>query len=411
MEARKKRIEELDILRGFALFGVLLVNLTMMHTSRTGFHVSRMGLEGINRLSALGIEIFFQGKFYTIFSILFGLGFYLFMNRGENAKTVENAKTAENAKASDHALKEEGFSSMTPFFIRRMILLLIFGILHLVFVWHGDILHTYALIGLILLWKRDKTEESLLRGILIWLLIAAFLNGVLTAMIEVPTLFHAMVTSERIPYADEIYSQGSYLELLRFRLVYEVQNIPVDLLFILPKILGLFYMGFYLGRIGLFENLNKHRDWIKKTFSISALVSLVLILILQYMSPFTGGEVPYYTLAFLEGSLGEVLTLTGSAFYMSGLLLLLDNSRWQKILRPLKYMGRMALTNYLVQTLFWSVVFNGYGLGLYGKLPYWSFFPLALGFFMLQLFFSKSWLSRQKTGPMEALWRRLTYGT
>lgn len=399
MEARKKRIEELDILRGFALFGVLLVNLTMMHTSRTGFSVSRMGLEGINELSALGIELFFQGKFYTIFSILFGLGFYLFMNRKELSDTSENA------------MEDEKLSNMTPFFIRRMLVLLFFGILHMVLVWHGDILHTYAIIGLILLWSRNKTDESLLRSTLIWLLFAAFLNGFFNAMIEVPLFFHAMVTSEMVPYADGIYSQGSYLALLRYRLVYEVQNAPVDLLFILPKILGLFYLGFYLGRKQLFQNLKGYREIIKKTFRYSALLSVLLILSLLFFRPYTGGEVPYYSFAFLEGFLEDILTLTGSAFYMSGLLLLLGLSQGKRILGPLKYIGKMALTNYLIQTVFWSVIFNGYGFGLYGQLPYWSFFPLALGFFILQIFLSKRWLSRQRTGPMEALWRRLTYRT
>lgn len=391
MEARKKRIEELDILRGFALFGVLLVNLTMMHTSRAGFSVSRMGLEGINELSALGIELFFQGKFYTIFSILFGLGFYLFMNREKDRETLANPL------------------DMKPFFIRRMLVLLAFGILHMVLVWHGDILHTYAIIGLILLWRRNKTDESLLRGALIWLLIAAFISGVLNAMIEVPALYHAVVTSEMVPYADGIYSQGSYMELLRFRVVYEVQNSLVNLLFILPKILGLFYAGFYLGRKQLFQNLTGYRETIKRAFRYSAAVSAVLILSLLFFRPYTGGEVPYYSFAFLEGFFEDILTLSGSAFYASGLLLLLGLSRWKKILNPLKYMGKMALTNYLVQTVFWSVVFNGYGFGLYGKLPYWSFFPLALGFFILQILLSKWWLSRRNTGPMEALWRKLTY--
>ena len=398
MEARKKRIEELDILRGFALFGVLLVNLTMMHTSRTGFSVSRMGLEGINRLSALGIEMFFQGKFYTIFSILFGLGFYLFMNRGERAK-----------ESGQQVLHHGNFPDMNPFFLRRMIVLLVFGILHMILVWHGDILHTYALIGLVLFWRRNKSDESLLRGALIWLMAAALLNGALTAIIEAPEVYQAIVTSEMIPYADEIYSQGSYISLLRYRLVHEVQSAPVDLLFILPKILGLFYLGFFLGRKQLFENLPGYHGIIKKTFQFCALSSILLIVILQFFAPYTGGAVPYYSVAFLEGFSQELLTLTGSGFYMSGLLLLLRRPRWKKALRPLKYMGKMALTNYLIQTVFWSVVFNGYGLGLYGNLPYWSFFPIASGFFIVQLYFSKIWLSHRKTGPMEALWRRLTY--
>jgi len=391
MEARKKRFEELDILRGFALFGVLLVNLTMMHTSQTGFSVSGMGLEGINELSALGIELFFQGKFYTIFSILFGLGFYLFMNRKKDSKALANPL------------------DMKPFFIRRMLVLLAFGILHMVLVWHGDILHTYAIIGLILLWRRNKTDESLLRGALIWLLIAAFISGVLNAMIEVPVLHHAMVTSEMVPYADGIYSQGSYMELLRYRVGREMQNSLVNLIFILPKILGLFYVGFYLGRKQLFQNLTGYREIIKKAFRYSAALSAVMILSLLFFRPYTGGEVPYYSFAFLEGLFEELLTLSGSAFYMSGLLLLLGLSTWKKIFNPLKYMGKMALTNYLAQTIFWSVIFNGYGFGLYGKLSYWSFFPLALGFFILQILLSKWWLSRRSTGPMEALWRKLTY--
>lgn len=390
MKARKKRIEELDMLRGFALFGVLLVNLTMMHASRAGFPVSRMGLEGLDSLSAWIIEVFFQGKFYTIFSTLFGLGFYLFMNR---------KKTGDE----EHAL------DMKPFFLRRMIVLLIFGILHMVFVWHGDILHTYAVIGFILLWKRSKTDEGILRGAMLWLGIAVFLNGLLTALSEVPSLYHAMMSSELIPYADRIYSQGSYIELLRFRLVYEVQNAPANLIFILPKILGLFYLGFYLGRKQLFQQLKDYRGVLVRVLRYSTLISLGMILGLEFFRPFTGGEDPYYTFAFLEGVFEEILTLSGSAFYSSGLLLLLQNLRWKKVLNPLKYMGKMALTNYLVQTVVWTFIFNGYGLGYYGEVPYRAFIPLAVIFFLLQALFSKLWLSRWKMGPMEALWRKLTY--
>lgn len=390
MKARKKRIDELDMLRGFALFGVLLVNLTMMHASRAGFPVSRMGLEGLNYLSARIIEVFFQGKFYTIFSVLFGLGFYLFMNRkgsGDGEKSVD----------------------MKPFFIRRMIVLLIFGVLHMVFVWHGDILHTYALIGFILLWKRDITDEGILRGAMLWLGIAVFLNGLLTGLSEIPSIYHAMMSSELIPYADRIYSQDSYLQLLRFRLVYEVQNAPVNLIFILPKILGLFYFGVYLGRKQLFQNLKEYQSLLVKALRYSLVISVVMILGLEIFRPFTGGEDPYYTFAFLEGVFEEILTLSGSAFYSSGLLLLLQNPKWKKALSPLKYMGKMALTNYLLQTVIWTLVFTGYGLGYYGKVPYRAFIPLAVIFFMLQALFSRYWLSRWNMGPMEALWRRLTY--
>jgi uncharacterized protein len=399
MEARKKRIEELDIVRGFALFGVLLVNLTMMHTSRVGFSVSRRDLEGLNYLSALAIEIFFQGKFYTTFSILFGLGFYLFMNR-HRAGAFSGSRWTEGHPGE-----------MSYYFIRRMLVLLVFGIVHMVFVWHGDILHTYAVIGLILLYRGNISEPSLLRRAAFWLGIAVLLNGVFSAMIEEPGLFQAMLTSERIPYADGIYSQGSYLTLLRYRLVYEVQDAPGNLLVILPKILGLFYFGSYLGRKGLFQNLSGYRPALQKAWKYSAFVSLLLILPTRFFSPYTGGETPYYTFAFLEGMFAEMLTVSGSLFYISGLLLLLYDPRWKKVLEPLKYIGKMALTNYLVQTVFWSVVFNGYGFGLYGKLPYWSFFPLAAGFFMLQIHYSKWWLNRRKTGPMEALWRKLTYQT
>jgi uncharacterized protein len=397
MEARKKRIEELDILRGFALFGVLLVNLTMMHTSRVGFSVSRMDLEGMNRLSALAIEVFFQGKFYTSFSILFGLGFFLFMNRTPPPSTDGTRLESPPAK------------EMSYYFIRRMLVLLAFGMIHMVFVWHGDILHTYAVIGLILLYSGNVSEQRLLRRAVFWLLIAALFNGFFSALIEETGLFQGMLSSPRIPYADEIYSQGSYLALLRYRLVHEVQDAPANLLLLLPKILGLFYLGCFLGQKGVFQNLKIHRAAIGKVFRYSAFSSLLLILLTRFFALYTGGATPYYTFAFLEGALGDLLTVSGSLFYMSGLLILLGYPRWKKVLRPLRYMGRMALTNYLMQTVFWSVVFNGYGLGLYGKLPYWSFFPLATGFFILQLFISKWWLARRKNGPMEAFWRKLTY--
>ena len=133
---KKKRVEQIDVIRGFALMGVLLVNMTMI--DGTLFSSVDPGLEGINLIFQKAIHFFAVGKFYTLFSMLFGLGFYYFMK------------------------KDEGERIGKKLYKRRLMALFCFGLLHLIFVWHGDILHVYALVGICLMLNTNTSSAKLL---------------------------------------------------------------------------------------------------------------------------------------------------------------------------------------------------------------------------------------------------------
>ena len=145
-----ERIRELDIVRGFALFGVLLVNIVMFNSTTYAEVTTNSVQQGFpDRLTAFIVQVFAVGNFYTIFSFLFGLGFYVFMERAE-----------------DKGLSAE------QFFKRRALFLVLFGVLHYVLVWRGDVLHAYGVIGLLLLRFRSKSLKSLGKWIIVLLLLS-----------------------------------------------------------------------------------------------------------------------------------------------------------------------------------------------------------------------------------------------
>ncbi len=370
------RVVEIDIIRGFALFGVLLVNMTMIDATMYS-HVSAFDLVNpFERFSALMIHFFAVGKFYTLFSILFGLGFYYFINK------------ADGKLVSGHLFK------------RRLIALFFFGILHLVFVWYGDILHVYAITGAVLLNSRNRSSKSLLKTAILLFLLSTVIF----------TLFQGSGGTQHdlsslAQEAENAYKQTSYIGMLQYRLTRELPMIAFNFLAVLPKILSLFIFGYYIGKRQLFASLEENLPLIKRTWRISTMVALACgIGYSLIMSGFIVGNLQMLAVIF-----DEVLTLSGALFYGCSLILLYQNERLKKIIAPLKYSGKMALTNYLTQTIFFTTLIYGYGFGLYGKIPYWGYFPIAVMFYLVQIGLSKWWLSHHKFGPMESVWRQFTY--
>jgi len=371
------RVVEMDIIRGFALFGVLLVNMTMIDATMYSYVSSAFDLiNPVARFSALMIHLFAVGKFYTLFSILFGLGFYYFMNK------------SDGTLVSGHLFK------------RRLFALFCFGILHLVFVWYGDILHVYAITGAILLTSRNRRSQSLLiTAILLFLLstaMFAWLQGNGGTQLDM---------SNVVQEAENAYTQTSYMGMLKYRMTHELPMIAFNFLVVLPKILALFMFGYFIGKRRLFATLDDNLTLIKRVWRISG--SVALICGLGY-TLITGGFISEQ-LEGLAVVFDEVLTLSGAIFYATTLILLYRNAKFRKIVAPLRYSGKMALTNYLIQTICFTTLIYGYGAGLYGKIPYWAYFPIAVIFYIIQIGLSKWWLTHHKFGPMEKIWRQFTY--
>jgi len=373
----KNRIIEIDVIRGFALFGVLLVNITMIDATLYAYVASAFDhVDPLTRLSALLIHIFAVGKFYTLFSILFGLGFYYFMN------------------------KQDGTTVSAHLFRRRLFALFCFGMLHLTFVWYGDILHVYAITGVVLLNSRNRSSRSLLKtAILLFLLstsMFAWFQGSGAAQGDMSAIMRE---------AEMAYSQPSYLGMVYYRVMHELPLIAFNFLTILPKILSLFMFGYYIGTRQIFESLEDNRMLINRVWRISGKTALFCGLGYTLIM---GGYV-FDHLDVLAVIFDELLTISGALFYATSLILLYRSPKFKKIVSPLKYPGKMALTNYLMQTICFTTLIYGYGAGLYGKIPYWVYFPIAVVFYTVQVLGSKWWLKHHKFGPMESIWRQFTY--
>ncbi|MEH7123662.1 DUF418 domain-containing protein [Bacillus sp. JJ1773] len=382
----KDRIVTLDVIRGFAILGIFLVNMP----SFTGSEF--MVYTGVDKTIRMLLDMFIQTKFYTIFSFLFGLGFYIFMKRAE-------------------ARGEKVFR----LFSKRLLALLLFGILHLVFLWEGDILHSYALIGFfLLLFYRRKAKTVLIWG-LILISLFQFITGASALFAYIGEQFDeslnisGQLQMERMEEGEkkiEAYTSLSYPELLQWRVPNELKEIIMNEPFVIPDVLGMFLLGLYAGKINLFRRVTE----LKRRLRIIQLITLLLSI-----PPLAAIIFSYSKLeevVFMH-SLGNYFYLhfsgfTLSIFYIVTIALLLEKQNWQRLLNPFRYVGQMALTNYLFQTFFGVIVF--YGFGLFGQISLAMGLLYSLIFYCVQIIFSHLWLKKFQFGPFEWLWRVMTYG-
>ncbi|SFI12006.1 MULTISPECIES: DUF418 domain-containing protein [unclassified Bacillus (in: firmicutes)] len=371
--SQNERIHSIDIIRGIAIFGIFLVNWPVLAGVESRDLTS--DYEGFDRYIRLFYDLFVQTKFYTIFSFLFGLGFYIFMERAE--KKTPHPKLL---------------------FIRRLLILFLFGFLHYVLLWDGDILHDYAIGGFLLLLFYKRQPKTLLIWSLIllsvWELFVLFMNLIMLLIPhETPNAFSTPV----VPLLD-----WSLQVQDRFTAFYS-EAISSSLI-MLPETVGLFLLGLYAGKKEMFRRVNEIDTKLKKWQIITFLSTLptwgIIITYFTINDPY----VPFTMIAFITLS-GKTLFI----FYIFTLMRLLQHAKWQKVFRPFQYVGRMALTNYISQTVVTLFVF-----GLLFKaniiFPLWGGTLFCIGFYIIQIFISRWWLSRYQYGPLEYIWRLGTYG-
>lgn len=372
----KTRILAPDVIRGFALFGVLLVNLTMMDATIGESLPHYTTLTGLNAAVSFFVHFFAQAKFYTIFSFLFGFGFFLFCDKPKE-------------------LRPEYF------FKRRLYALLLFGALHLTFVWCGDILHTYAICGFIMLSRVQKPNFNPKRSILILLTCSVLLMALLTSAVSTDNT-QTITSQYKIAY-----QSYDYLKMVQFRVTNELPLILLNLPIVILRILGLFFLGYWVGKERIFQNLKTHHQTIKKICFV-AMCGFILTIAIEIFLTTSNGN---WILSFIKALSNELSSLLGATFYITALIMALSKPWLKTFVSPLQYTGRMALTNYLTQTVVFTTFFYAYGFGYFQKLPIYAYLPIAIGFYLIQLIFSWLWLKNHTFGPMEKLWRKLTYGT
>lgn len=372
----RERVHFLDIVRGFALMGIILVNYFLIVDSAKGFDMQS------NDVFHNVVNWFASGKFITLFSFLFGVGFMIFMDRA--AQKVD---------------------SPNKLFARRLTILLGFGLLHLTFVWIGDILAYYAVAGFLLLFFYKRTAKT----ILYWL-ITLF---VIQLLIPIFTMLLNTVSSRssgKPDFADfELISHNSltYLASISDRWT-DMVTMASGSFSTVYSMFFMFLLGVYFVKMEFFKNMQAKKAIWNRIWVIFAIAFLITqgSTIIAAVNPFENTLWVNIATA-LEQNGG----LTGSMFYMSTLaMLFLHVPQLRGALMVFTKVGRMSLTCYLLHSIIGTMLFLKYGAGLADHLQPAGTFMIGLGVYVFLVLFSTLWLKRFKYGPMEFIWRHLTYG-
>jgi len=420
-----ERIEVVDILRGFAIFGILAVNLLWFAHP---FYIDGAGIQPgsgmVDRVARWLINFFFLGKFYSLFSFLFGFGMAVQMIRAE-ARGVPFARL----------------------YGRRICVLLGIGLCHAVFLWAGDILVSYAILGFVLLLFRRGRLSTLIVWAFACLSVPVLnMTGCVginklalslkpmvmatsaattapatstaptTASATAPTMDSVSTPRPGQPdfaawsqRAYETYGQGTYRQILVQRVGDWAFLLLITVLFMFGGILGMFLFGLYAGRRGILHDVTPHLGFIRKLaiwgLALGVVTNLTAVVAEEFVH---AAEISWF--ALVPTAARAVGAPALCFFYASVIVLLVQKDAWRKRLRPLAAVGRMALTNYLLQSVICTMIFNGYGFGQFGKVGPALGILLTIVIFAVQIPLSNWWLSRFRFGPMEWLWRSLTYG-
>lgn len=384
-----ERFESLDVLRGAAVLGIFAINIWHFALPES-FYLNPTalgGLEGADKFIWHATALFVNLKFLTLFSLLFGAGI---------------AMMAVRAGGARHR--------------RRMVILLLFGLCHAYLIWPGDILVTYAICGLLIAPVRHWSVPSL------WVFGIVFvtLGGLIEFLLGQSLSFADAETIQTIsdqswaPPTDvleaeiALRAEGSWADQIarNFAKAVALQTV-VFLLGVGWRTLGIMALGMALYRMGVLT-----ARWSLARYGVMAVVGLGL-----------GLPIVEAGIAFNEGqdwdlvaamSFGSVFNYWGSLLVAGGYIGVVVGLVRARLVGPVRTVlaatGRMAFTNYIAQSLIATTLMYGFGFGLFGSLSLTSLLGIVIAVWTAQLIWSPLWLSRFERGPLEALWRRLTYG-
>ncbi|MFP7494812.1 DUF418 domain-containing protein [Terribacillus saccharophilus] len=376
-----QRLHWIDAARGLAILGIFMVNAPTFGSPyfMPGYD-SPVWTSQLDQFLMGMIDIFFQASFYTLFSILFGFGMQL----------IFDSRKRKGVKPG-------------WFLSRRMLVLLGLGAIHAFLIWYGDILFTYAILGLVLI-PFLYTPRWVLLMMIPLLLIPGILFSMLTILgaslmgLDMEELIFSMMD---IPNKMAVYGNGTLAEVLQQNMSEWAANggitgIISGIFMLLPYML----FGAYLARVKLFHDPVANR---RKLVWFTVITGLLFLLFKA--GPYLIG-VPLW-LTIIQDSIGGPAS---AMFYLSVITLVSHLPVFSWIARQLSYVGRMSLSNYLFQSILMFLLFYGVGFGLYGQLTLLGFVGFVVGVFILQIIFSRIWFRFFTFGPVEWLWRILTYG-
>jgi len=357
------RIEAIDVVRGAALLGVLTVNLI------TGFRVSLFTqflpppdvVASWDTIAERFVTIALESKAFALFSLLFGAGLAIQFER----------------------LGDTGRPDY--FLVRRLLALLAFGLLHLLFIWNGDILTEYAIAGLVALPFLRLSAAHLAKAA--GLFIALFVGlAIFPHPVKLPGPAELQQHAEE---ATRIYANGSYAETLAFSWSELPLMLPLHLN-VFARTVGLILLGACIWKSGVLLHSLPQTRWM---FALGATALGFLLTLLSER--------------ILSGMIAPIILALGyGAFFYC----LANTSTFERLLRLIGALGRMAFTNYIMQSVALTFVFFGFGLGQFGKMGVAEGLVLAFALYAAQAALSMAWLRYFRFGPLEWLWRVLTYG-
>jgi uncharacterized protein len=372
------RVVAIDIMRGLSLLGIFIVNMLAFHTPYYYINPYTWYTNPSDADTFQWIDIALQGSVYPLFSMLFGYGLMMQFRKSQ----------------------ERG-NSFIPLGLRRLSVLLIIGLLHAFLVWSGDILITYALSGFIVLLMMRLSRMWLLTITLIMYILPnmglAFLSYIVAASGE--TFYSGVQEIESSLIA---FGSGSWMDIFIQRASdWTYANIESGSLFLIGMtILPYMLLGAIAAKGKLIERTSQ-----KKTFWITltsvSLIAGFSIKLLPYVF-----EANFYYM-YVQDIFGGPLVAIG---YAGLITLLCQLAIFRKIMNPFAKVGRMSMTTYIFQSVIATTIFYSYGFALYGKIDVLTGTWLAVGIFVIQMIFAEIWFSRFKQGPIEAIWKRATYG-
>ena len=391
--APSQRITLLDAMRGICLLGILLVNIQTYTLFEFISSKEAVALHWDDLSTLLPekflLDIFVKGQFYTIYSFLFGLGFYLMLEKNTRLQLNGN-----------------------KLYIRRLAVMLLFGVIHCT-LWMGDVLHVYAIFGIPLIYFQKKKTVVIFR----WAA-GIFLCGILL------DVFRTFFFSPSPPHSQELFSkeslhmintfqQGPFSEILKIqydKLIKGSIAITRSTMTGYQHIIILFLLGLIAGKTRFFHRITELQPAIKRAILVIfpfALVLKVIACLPTLNVHFLSAQQAVYEQFFIK-----LIRFTGillMSFAYIGIITLLLHKSSSRIAFWLANAGRLGLTNYLMQTVICILLFYPFGLKLTGKLTLLQSLLLAVLIFIVQVIYSNIWLRYYHTGPMEAMWRRLTY--
>ena len=373
------RIAAIDVLRGVALFGVLSVNLVnefrvslfqqFLPSATVGTRLDHF----VDALVSIGMEL----KAFALFSLLFGVGL-----------AIQFERLAANTRR-------------LSLLVRRLLVLLGFGLLHLCFIWNGDILTEYALLGLVALPFLYVSNQILIAAGVIALAAYAALPFWLPGTLFWPS---EAWLQQHVQVATSVYASGTWAEVIRYNIAELPSIVPLHL-FVAPRTFALFLLGALAWRAGLLRHPEQHR----RLIVCVAILGVTLGFGMNLLGP-PDATSPWRSFAPVISvliTLGPVVLAIGYGAVIIALYSFTVAGRFLGTLGPL---GRMAFSNYLAQSLIFGWIFFGYGLGLFDRLSPSVAMLLGIVVYVAQVILSHWWLKRFRFGPMEWLWRTLMYG-